>query len=94
MLYALRHAKLTEPAALHIITLVWFTKTGSISILDLFGVNVQGNAFPTNPATELFCGLIHDPGPVALHANVSHFSVSLGQRSISMKGSCLAFRSP
>ena len=76
MPYALRHAQLTEPATLPIIALVWFAKTGSISIFDLLGVNVEGNAFTTDPAAEIFCGLIHDPGPVTLHADISHFSIS------------------
>ena len=84
---ALRYAKFAVFANLRVAALVWFAKTGSISILDLLGVNVQGNAFPTNPATVMFCGLIHNPGPIALHANVGHFSISLGQRSISMKRS-------
>jgi len=64
-------------AALHVVALLWFAKTGSISILDLLRVNVRGNAFSTDPAAEMFCGLIQDPGPLALHADVSHFSISL-----------------
>jgi len=50
----LRYAQLTIPATLHVAALVWFAETGSISILDLLGVNVRRNAFPTDPTTEIF----------------------------------------
>ena len=73
---ALCYAELAVPATLRVATLVWSSETGSISIFDLLGVNVRRNAFPTDPATKIFWGLIHDPGPVTLHANVSHFSIS------------------
>ena len=81
------YAKLAEPTTLRVLALVRFPKTGSITILDLLGVNVRGNALATYPTAEIFCRLIQDPGPVALHANVSHFPLSLGRRPISMKNS-------
>ena len=89
----LRYAKFAVFAPLPVFALVWFAKTGSISILDLLGVDVEGNAFSADPVTEIFCWLIQNPGSIAFHANVSHLSISLGRRSISMKKSCLAFRS-
>ena len=90
---ALRHAQLAKPATLPVVALVWLAKTGSISIFDLPGANVGGNALSTDAAAEIFCGLIHDPGPIALHADISHVSISLGQRSVSMKRSYSTFRS-
>ena len=35
----LRHAQLTKPAPLRVVALLWFPKTGSISIFDLLGMN-------------------------------------------------------
>jgi len=87
MLHASCHAKFAVLARLPVFTLVRFTETGSIAIFDLLGVNVRGNAFSADAAAEIFCRLIHDPDPIALHADISHFSISPVQRSIGMKRS-------
>jgi len=76
MLYALCYAKFAVSTALRAVAFLWFAKTGSISILDLLAMNVRGDALPTDPATEIFGGLIPDPGPIALHADISHFPIS------------------
>jgi hypothetical protein len=91
MLHALCHAQFAKPATLHVFALFWLAKTGSIAIFDLLGVNVRGNAFSTDAATEIFRGLIHDPDPIALHTDISHFSIPLGQRSVGMKRSYSTF---
>jgi len=68
----LGHAPLTIFATLDISTQRWLAKTSFIPSFDLFRVNIYGNTFSTYPATDIVRWLIHNPGPLALYANVSH----------------------
>ncbi len=89
----LGYTPLTIFAALGISTQCWFAKTSFIPSFDLFRVNICGNTFSTYPATDIVRWLIHNPGPLALYANVSHCHISSGQRSLSIEKSCLPLRS-
>jgi hypothetical protein len=68
----LGYTPLTILAVLQFIAFVRFAKTSFIPSFDLFRVNICGNTFSTYPTTDIVRWLIHNPGPLALHANVSH----------------------
>ena len=68
----LGYTPLTILAVLKFIAFVRFTKTSFIPSFDLFRVNIYGNTFSTYPTTDIVRWLIHNPGPLALYANVSH----------------------
>ena len=78
----LGYTPLTILAVLKFIAFVWFAKTSFIPSFDLFRVNIYGNTFSTYPTTDIVRWLIHNPGPLALDANVSHVPISAQSMTI------------
>ena len=68
----LGYTVLTILAVLKFIAFVGFAKTSIILRFDLPKANIWRNAFSTYPSTDIVRWLTHNPGPLALYANVSH----------------------
>jgi hypothetical protein len=71
----LGYTPLTILAVLQFIAFVRFAKASIVTRFDLLGVNIYGNTFSTYPTTDIVRWLIHNPGPLALYANVSHVPI-------------------